>query len=175
MRLTSKGRYAVTAMLDIALHQQKGVVSLSDISMRQGISLSYLEQIFTRLRRDALVSSVRGPGGGYFIADPLDQVSIKQIIASMNEALDARQCRGQGDCHEGQECLSHHLWHDLSMMIEDFLAQVSLQMLIDRYKRHQQNQNQQPLTIADQPRISEVFLSQVGITPHVQDDEHTVS
>jgi Rrf2 family iron-sulfur cluster assembly transcriptional regulator len=153
MRLTSKGRYAVTAMLDIALHQHQGVVSLSDISMRQGISLSYLEQIFTRLRRDALVSSVRGPGGGYFIAEPLDQVTIKQIITSVNEELDARQCRGQGNCHQGQECLSHQLWHDLSSMIEDFLAQVSLQTLINRY--------QQTLAQADRSVISEVLLSEI--------------
>jgi Rrf2 family iron-sulfur cluster assembly transcriptional regulator len=135
MRLTSKGRYAVTAMLDIALHQHLGVVSLSDISVRQCISLSYLEQIFTRLRKENLVSSVRGPGGGYFVTNPLHQVTIQQIIAAMNEDLDARHCRGEGGCHEGQVCLSHHLWHELSTMIEQFLAQVTLQTLIDRYQR----------------------------------------
>lgn len=162
VRLTSKGRYAVTAMLDIALHQQAGVVSLSDISVRQGISLSYLEQIFTRLRKEALVGSVRGPGGGYFIAEPLTQVTIQRIIASMNEDLDARLCRGNGQCHEGQQCLSHHLWHDLSTMIEQFLAQVSLQTLIDRHQQNQQNQEGK--TTTHQVRLDEIGLSTLSVT-----------
>ena len=139
MRLTSKGRYAVTAMLDIALHQHEGVVSLSDISNRQGISLSYLEQIFTRLRRDSLVSSVRGPSGGYFIVEPLAQISIQRIVASMNEDLDPRHCRGKAQCSDGKACLAHDLWHDLSTMIADFLSQLSLQTLIDRHQQKSLN------------------------------------
>ncbi len=154
MRLTSKGRYAVTAMLDIALHQHAGVVSLSDISTRQCISLSYLEQIFTRLRKDALVSSVRGPGGGYFIAKPLDQISVQRIIASMNEDLDARHCRGAGNCHEGNACLSHQLWHELSMMIEQFLAQISLQTLIEQHQQLPVNHKQR----------HEIQLDQIGLS-----------
>jgi Rrf2 family iron-sulfur cluster assembly transcriptional regulator len=132
MRLTSKGRYAVTAMLDIALHQQSGAVSLADIASRQCISLSYLEQIFTRLRREKLVNSVRGPGGGYFISEALDKITIQRIVSAMNEDLDARQCRGGEGCAQGEACLSHALWDDLSSMIEGFLTQISLGALLEK-------------------------------------------
>ena len=132
MRLTSKGRYAVTAMLDIAIHQHVGAVSLSDIASRQCISLSYLEQIFTRLRRAKLVKSVRGPGGGYLIGLPLDKISVQQIVNAMNEDLDARQCRGAEDCHQGTACLSHALWDDLSGMIAGFLEGINLAMLMEK-------------------------------------------
>jgi Rrf2 family iron-sulfur cluster assembly transcriptional regulator len=137
MRLTSKGRYAVTAMLDIAIHQPAGAVSLSDIAVRQCISLSYLEQIFTRLRRAKLVKSVRGPGGGYLIGLPLDQLSVQAIVNAMNEDLDARQCHGSQDCHAGDTCLSHALWDDLSTMIAGFLSHITLATLLE--KRHQAN------------------------------------
>jgi Rrf2 family iron-sulfur cluster assembly transcriptional regulator len=134
MRLTSKGRYAVTAMLDIAIHQPHGAVSLSDIASRQCISLSYLEQIFTRLRKAKLVKSVRGPGGGYLIGAPLTEISVQKIVEAMNEDLDARQCRGSEDCHEGTACLSHALWDDLSAMIAGFLSHITLAALLE--KRH---------------------------------------
>lgn len=134
MRLTSKGRYAVTAMLDIAIHQPQGAVSLSDIAARQCISLSYLEQIFTRLRRAKLVKSVRGPGGGYLIGAPLSEISVQRIVEAMNEDLDARQCHGSEDCHEGKVCLSHALWDDLSAMIVGFLSNITLANLLE--KRH---------------------------------------
>jgi Rrf2 family iron-sulfur cluster assembly transcriptional regulator len=146
MRLTSKGRYAVTAMLDIALHQQAGAVSLADIASRQCISLSYLEQIFTRLRREKLVKSVRGPGGGYLIVEDLHKISIQRIVRAMNEDLDARQCRGGGDCLQGEACLSHALWDDLSDMIESFLMKISLGSLLD--KRSNQLPKQQVVQIA---------------------------
>lgn len=137
MRLTSKGRYAVTAMIDIAIHQQQGAVSLAEIAERQQISLSYLEQIFTRLRREKLVKSIRGPGGGYLIALPLEAVSIQQVVSAMNEDLDARQCRGSANCQGGQQCLSHHIWDDLSEKISGFLAGISLaDLLSQRLKRH---------------------------------------
>jgi Rrf2 family iron-sulfur cluster assembly transcriptional regulator len=132
MRLTSKGRYAVTAMLDIAINQHVGAVSLSDIASRQCISLSYLEQIFTRLRRAKLVKSVRGPGGGYLIGLPLEKISVQQIVNAMNEDLDARQCRGAEDCHQGTVCLSHALWDDLSDMIAGFLEGINLAMLMEK-------------------------------------------
>lgn len=132
MRLTSKGRYAVTAMLDIAIHQPLGAVSLSDIATRQCISLSYLEQIFTRLRKAKLVKSVRGPGGGYLIGAPLTDINVQSIVSAMNEDLDARQCHGSEDCHDGKACLSHALWDDLSSMIEKFLSGITLATLLER-------------------------------------------
>jgi len=132
MRLTSKGRYAVTAMLDIAIHQPNGAVSLSDIASRQCISLSYLEQIFTRLRKAELVKSIRGPGGGYLMGAPLSEISVQKIVEAMNEDLDARQCRGSEDCQEGKSCLSHALWDDLSTMIAGFLSHITLADLLEK-------------------------------------------
>ncbi len=143
MRLTSKGRYAVTAMLDIAIHQPHGAVSLSDIASRQCISLSYLEQIFTRLRKAKLVKSVRGPGGGYLIGAPLTEISVQKIVEAMNEDLDARQCRGSEDCHEGTACLSHALWDDLSAMIAGFLSHITLAALLEKRHLASSGSNQQ--------------------------------
>ncbi|KZZ40073.1 Fe-S cluster assembly transcriptional regulator IscR, partial [Oleiphilus sp. HI0118] len=114
MRLTTKGRYAVTAMLDLALHSEAGPVSLSDISARQGISLSYLEQLFSKLRRKALVSSIRGPGGGYVLGEMQRDASIASIIDAVDESIDSTKCQQKGDCQQGQKCLTHHLWSDLS-------------------------------------------------------------
>lgn len=132
MRLTTKGRYAVTAMLDLALHAQKGPVSLSDISERQSISVSYLEQLFAKLRKSALVSSVRGPGGGYQLAHLADQIYVADIIDAVDESVDATRCGGQGDCQKGVTCLTHELWTDLSEQIHHFLANISLQELLTR-------------------------------------------
>jgi len=132
MRLTTKGRYAVTAMLDIALHAQDGPVSLSDISGRQNISLSYLEQLFSKLRRNDLVASVRGPGGGYRLNRGLEKIFVAEIVDAVNESVDATECGGKGDCQEGLTCLTHHLWQDLSAQIHNFLSSISLQSLVDR-------------------------------------------
>ena len=132
MRLTTKGRYAVTAMLDLALHGGNGPVSLADISGRQDISLSYLEQLFAKLRRRELVSSVRGPGGGYRLSRGGDEIFVAQIIDAVNEAVDATGCGGTSDCQQGQVCLTHHLWCDLSDQIHGFLSQISLSNLVDR-------------------------------------------
>lgn len=126
MRLTTKGRYAVTAMLDLALHAGQGPVSLADISQRQGISLSYLEQLFARLRRENLVVSVRGPGGGYQLGRSGDQVFIAEVVDAVNESLDTTRCANKGDCQNGEMCLTHHLWSDLSEQIHQFLSQISL-------------------------------------------------
>ncbi len=131
MRLTTKGRYAVTAMLDLALYSQTGPVSLGDISRRQSISVSYLEQLFARLRRSDLVSSVRGPGGGYLLSRPSADIFIAQIIDAVNESVDATRCGGQGDCQEGLTCLTHELWSDLSAQIHGFLSAISLQHLMN--------------------------------------------
>ena len=132
MRLTTKGRYAVTTMLDLALHGGNGPVSLADISGRQDISLSYLEQLFAKLRRRELVSSVRGPGGGYRLSRGGDQIFVAQIIDAVNEAVDATGCGGTSDCQQGQVCLTHHLWCDLSDQIHGFLSQISLSNLVER-------------------------------------------
>ena len=133
MRLTTKGRYAVTAMLDLALHAQHGPVSLAEISHRQGISLSYLEQLFAKLRRRDLVCSVRGPGGGYQLSGDARQIRIAQVIDAVNESIDATACQGRGDCQAGATCLTHHLWCDLSQQIHDFLSGISLADLVARH------------------------------------------
>ncbi len=132
MRLTTKGRYAVTAMLDLAIHAEGGPVSLNDISGRQGISLSYLEQLFARLRRCGLVSSIRGPGGGYQLSRDQDAINVAEIVDAVNESMDATRCQKQGNCQEGLECLTHHLWLDLSDQIHDFLSDITLKQLIER-------------------------------------------
>ncbi|MBE0482263.1 MAG: Fe-S cluster assembly transcriptional regulator IscR [Bacterioplanes sp.] len=132
MRLTTKGRYAVTAMLDLAIHAEKGPVSLNDISGRQGISLSYLEQLFAKLRRNGLVASVRGPGGGYRLSRGADEIQTAEIIEAVNESMDATRCQRVGDCQNGEKCLTHHLWLDLSDQIHDFLSNISLHSLIQR-------------------------------------------
>lgn len=132
MRLTTKGRYAVTAMLDLALHKNQGPVSLADISNRQEISLSYLEQLFAKLRKSALVSSVRGPGGGYELERQADAIFIAEIIDAVNESVDTTKCQGAGDCQGGEICLTHYLWEDLSEQIHNFLAGISLEDLVAR-------------------------------------------
>jgi Rrf2 family iron-sulfur cluster assembly transcriptional regulator len=132
MRLTTKGRYAVTAMLDLALHGENGPVSLAHISGRQDISLSYLEQLFAKLRRNDLVTSVRGPGGGYKLSRGGHEIFVAQIIDAVNETVDATGCGGTNDCQQGEVCLTHHLWCDLSDQIHGFLSQISLSNLVDR-------------------------------------------
>ncbi len=132
MKLTAKGRYAVTAMLDLAVHTDGGPVSLADISDRQDISLAYLEQLFSKLRRCGLVTSVRGPGGGYQLARGGDVISIADIVESVDELVDATRCQGRADCQDGETCLSHELWTDLSDQIHEFLSSISLASLIAR-------------------------------------------
>jgi Rrf2 family iron-sulfur cluster assembly transcriptional regulator len=131
MRLTTKGRFAVTAMIDLALRQHAGPVTLAGISERQKISLSYLEQLFGKLRRRQLVSSVRGPGGGYCLAKPLESVSVADIIHAVDESLDATQCGGKGDCEgEAQPCMTHELWTSLNEKMFEYLRSVSLGDLV---------------------------------------------
>lgn len=132
MRLTTKGRYAVTAMLDLALNHGQGPTALADIAHRQGISLSYLEQLFAKLRRRALVTSVRGPGGGYNLARPATEIPVAEVIAAVDETVDTTRCGGAGNCQDGRPCLTHELWHDLSDRIQDYLKDITLQQLIDR-------------------------------------------
>ena len=132
MRLTTKGRYAVTAMLDLSLNSSLGPVNLSDISRRQDISLSYLEQLFAKLRRRKLVSSVRGPGGGYRLGRSDKQINVAEIIDAVSESLDTTKCQGKGDCQLGETCLTHHLWQDLSDQIHTFLSNISLADLVSK-------------------------------------------
>jgi Rrf2 family iron-sulfur cluster assembly transcriptional regulator len=130
MKLTTKGRYAVTAMLDLAIHASDKPISLADISERQTISLSYLEQLFSKLRRQGLVESVRGPGGGYRLRQSADDIFVAQVIDAVNEAVDATGCRGTENCQAGNKCLTHHLWTDLSHQIHSFLSGISLAHLV---------------------------------------------
>lgn len=132
MRLTSKGRYAVTAMLDVAIHASKHPVPLADISERQEISLSYLEQLFSRLRRNQLVTSVRGPGGGYRLARDARLISIGDVIQAVDESVDATRCQGQSNCQQGERCLTHSLWTELSERISQFLGNISLADLMEK-------------------------------------------
>lgn len=134
MKLTTKGRYAVTAMLDLALHAKAGPVSLADISERQGISISYLEQLFAKLRKNDLVSSVRGPGGGYRLSRDGAQIYVAQIIDAVDEKVDVTRCSGNGDCQDGEICLTHDLWQDLSKQLHDFLSSISLHNLVERQR-----------------------------------------
>ncbi len=138
MRLTTKGRFAVTAMLDLALHASDGPVTLSNIAERQKISLSYLEQLFAKLRRGALVESVRGPGGGYNLARPLDQLSVADIIIAVEEPIDSRQCEGKenclGDGGEQGRCMTHDLWESLNVNVIQFLSGVKLSELVQKQR-----------------------------------------
>ncbi|PKF81020.1 Fe-S cluster assembly transcriptional regulator IscR [Vibrio sp. vnigr-6D03] len=132
MRLTSKGRYAVTAMLDVALHSQESPVPLADISERQGISLSYLEQLFSKLRKAGLVASVRGPGGGYRLGTDANDIAVGMVIAAVDESVDATKCNGKADCQGGSRCLTHTLWRDLSARISEFLNNITLgELMLD--------------------------------------------
>lgn len=140
MRLTTKGRFAVTAMIDLALRQGQGPVTLAGISQRQDISLSYLEQLFAKLRRHRIVESVRGPGGGYYVARKLNEVTVADIVIAVDEPLDATQCGGKGNCNKGKDdmggrCMTHDLWANLNAKMVDFLDSVSLQDLVDQQKQ----------------------------------------
>lgn len=132
MKLTTKGRYAVTAMLDLALNNDSGPVTLADISARQGISLSYLEQLFSRLRKKGLVVSTRGPGGGYNLARAATSVAVGEVVDAVDEPVDATRCGGAGNCQNQQRCLTHDLWTELSEQIRDFLMRVTLGELMER-------------------------------------------
>ena len=139
MRLTTKGRFAVTALLDLAMQQSSHPVTLAEISQRQQISLSYLEQLFAKLRQRGLVDSVRGPGGGYYIAKDLAQVSIAEIILAVDEPIDSTQCNGKENCHNDKKCMTHDLWVKLNDLIFDHLGAVSLKKLVDdQHARHEE-------------------------------------
>ena len=158
MRLTTKGRFAVTAMIDLALRQQEGPVTLSGISSRQEISLSYLEQLFSKLRRHAIVESTRGPTGGYHLARPAEFVTVADIILAVDEPIDATQCGGKENCHShdhpnGGRCMTHHLWSTLNDKMVADLESVSLQDLVNQQTPHQ-TQTTQPIVIHTSNKIA---------------------
>ena len=130
MRLTTKGRFAVTAMIDLALREHSGPVALAAISGRQQISLSYLEQLFGKLRRASLVSSVRGPGGGYNLAQPAAGITVADIVSAVDEAMDATQCGGKENCHDDKRCMTHDLWATLNEKMQEYLSSVTLADLV---------------------------------------------
>ncbi len=132
MKLSTKGRYAVTAVMDIALHEKVGPVTLADISQCQGISLSYLEQLFSKLRSNGLVKGVRGPGGGYRLAKPANEISVADIIDSVDEKLDLTACEGKGNCKQGDKCLTHKLWFDLTNDLHKYLSGIKLDQYVNR-------------------------------------------
>jgi len=135
MRLTTKGRFAVTAMIDVAMHSINGPATLAAVSERQKISLSYLEQLFGKLRRSGLVASVRGPGGGYRLASSSEKVSVADIIVAVDEPIDATQCGGQENCHDDRRCMTHELWASLNSHIFDFLQSVTLAELVRQQQK----------------------------------------
>lgn len=149
MRLTTKGRFAVTAMIDLALRQHDGPVTLAGISERQKISLSYLEQLFGKLRRHKLVSSVRGPGGGYTLAKPMAEVSVAHIIVAVDEPLDATQCGGRENCRDEHRCMTHDLWTNLNKRMIDYLDSVMLGDLVS-----QQRQKEEARVLHDERPVS---------------------
>ncbi|MBU6465974.1 Fe-S cluster assembly transcription factor [Simplicispira hankyongi] len=159
MRLTTKGRFAVTAMIDLALRQGNGPVTLAAISQRQRISLSYLEQLFGKLRRHELVESTRGPGGGYTLARTAGDITVADIIVSVDEPMDATQCGGKENClGEAGRCMTHDLWATLNQRMVDFLASVSLQKLVDE-------QLAKGLQIEDKPVLRRAISTQPVIKP----------
>ena len=137
MNLTTKGRFAVTAMLDLAMQHSSDPVTLAEISQRQKISLSYLEQLFGKMRRRALVNSVRGPGGGYRLAKDMGRVSVADIIVAVDEPIDSTRCGGKEDCNDGEKCITHDLWEKLNDHIFEYLGAVTLKQLVDEQKQNQ--------------------------------------
>jgi len=148
-------------MLDLALHKDQGPVSLADISQRQAISLSYLEQLFAKLRRGSLVSSVRGPGGGYELQGGSESIYIAQIVDAVNESLDSTKCKGAGDCQGGETCLTHYLWEDLSEQIHTFLEGISLADLVakNEVKRISQKQDRKHSIVSENVEDSRIIVS----------------
>ena len=134
MRLTTKGRFAVTAMVDLAMRHGSGPVTLAEISARQKISLSYLEQLFGKLRRKQIVESVRGPGGGYLLGKDMSELSVSEIILAVDEPIDATQCGGKENCHDDSKCITHDLWASLNQRIFEYLGSVNLQQLVDNQR-----------------------------------------
>ncbi|MBD3671857.1 MAG: Rrf2 family transcriptional regulator [Gammaproteobacteria bacterium] len=150
MKLSTKGRYAVTAMLDLAINAKTGPVTLSDISVCQDISLSYLEQLMSLLRQQKLVKGMRGPGGGYMLSRPADEITIAEIITAVDESVDVTRCKGNEDCQGGVRCLTHELWDELSHQLYHFLDGITLARYVNRPDvQHIINKQERPLRPAN--------------------------
>jgi Rrf2 family iron-sulfur cluster assembly transcriptional regulator len=158
MRLSTKGRYAVTAMLDLTIRYDEGPVTLADISETQGISLSYLEQLFARLKKSGLVTGLRGPGGGYRLAHEPWDISIAQILDAIGEGTDATLCEGTEDCQEGERCLTHALWKKLGAEIDDFLNDITLAGFLDREKVSEVVRRQQDTATAGTAKLVSTII-----------------
>lgn len=157
MRLTTKGRFAVTAMIDLAMRQHQGPVTLAGISQRQKISLSYLEQLFGKLRRHELVESTRGPGGGYTLARSAKDVTVADIIFAVDEPIDATQCGGKENCVEDGQCMTHELWSNLNKKIVEFLDSVSLAEMVDQQRSRETRQAPRQISVLREHRAALEF------------------
>jgi Rrf2 family transcriptional regulator, iron-sulfur cluster assembly transcription factor len=157
MRLTTKGRFAVTAMIDLAMRESQGPVTLAGISQRQGISLSYLEQLFGKLRRNDLVESTRGPGGGYTLARSARDISVSEIIVAVDEPLDATQCEGKRNCHEDGPCMTHDLWSRLTDKMVEFLNSVTLASLVDQQRDRDPRKQPREISVLREHRAALEF------------------
>ena len=155
MKLSTKGRYAVMAMVDLASNSKGQPVALADIAERQEISLSYLEQLFAKLRKGGLVKSVRGPGGGYLLAYPLEESRVSDIIVAVDEPVDATQCAGRENCHDNHRCMTHDLWTDLNVTIFDYLSKISLASLVAKQRAKETNVVQDQRTLRRNSPCSE--------------------
>lgn len=177
MRLTTRGRYAVTALLDLALQdsQKNDAVSLSDIAKRQSISISYLEQLFSKLRKNGLVTSTRGAAGGYHLAKPLSEINVMSIISAVDESVNAMQCEGRGDCQGGAMCLTHDLWCALSHHIEQYLKNITLAQLLEMEHVHSISERQNLLQSGEVHPIN--FLNKDVNSEHIalHDIKHSAS
>ena len=164
MRLTTKGRYAVTAMLDLALHYGKGPITLADISQRQGISLSYLEQLFSKLRKQGLVDSTRGPGGGYRLSRAATEIAVADVITAVDEKVETTRCGGLSNCQDDEQCLTHDLWTELSTQIHEFLMGISLGQLVER-------QGVKDVAARQEQRVTDVNTSSASVAAPVVEAE----
>ncbi len=151
MKLTTKGRYAVTAMLDVAMHTRNGPVSLAEVARRQKLSLSYLEQLFSRLRRKGLVNSSRGPGGGYALSRDPEGISVADIVVAVDEPVDVTRCGGKANCNSDSRCLTHDLWTDLSQQVYDFLSTRSLADVLQRHREQMEKDGVQEVVMHGAP------------------------
>ena len=156
MKLTTKGRYAVTAMLDLALHDTDGPITLADIARRQDISLYYLEQLFTKLRKHGLVESSRGPGGGYRLAILASDITVARVIYSVDESIDVTRCGGQQNCQGELRCLTHDLWMELNRHVSEFLNKITLAEIIQRHMVRQVSKRQELL-------VSQIQLADINL------------
>lgn len=163
MRLTTKGRFAVTAMIDLGLRSTNGPVALAAISQRQQISLSYLEQLFGKLRRHELVESTRGPGGGYSLGRKAEEITVADIIVAVDEPLDATGCGGKGDCmgEDSGKCMTHDLWAGLNAKMIEFLDSVTLKKLVDEQIAKGISIEEQPVkrAISSQPVVKPIKVT----------------